>query len=119
MSDYTSCPMHLRFPVFLKCDHPGDLIPQPRNLLHNDIPEDLHVLAGKLYKIAGIVSCAGALVPDRAIWFILVPVLASTLATVVYSYALRNEREQSWKTNRCIFLSGDLLSFRGFAANPP
>jgi uncharacterized membrane protein len=55
-----------------------------------------HVLGGKLFKIAGIVSCAGALVPDLAIWFILVPVLASALATVVYSYyAFRKEEEKT------------------------
>ena len=55
-----------------------------------------HMLGGKLFKIAGIVSCAGALVPDRAIWFILVPVLASALATVVYSYyAFRKEQDKT------------------------
>jgi uncharacterized membrane protein len=54
------------------------------------------MLGGKLFKIAGIVSCAGALVPALAIWFILVPVLASALATGVYSYyAFRNEQEKS------------------------
>lgn len=55
-----------------------------------------HLLGGKLFKIAGIVSCAGSLVPDLAIWFILVPILASALVTVVYSYyAFRTEPEQS------------------------
>ena len=55
-----------------------------------------HLLGGKLFKIAGIVSCAGSLVPDLAIWFILVPVLAGALVTVVYSYyAFRKEQEQS------------------------
>ena len=55
-----------------------------------------HLLGGKLFKIAGIVSCAGSLVPDLAVWFILVPVLASALATVVYSYyAFRQEQERS------------------------
>ncbi len=55
-----------------------------------------HMLGGKLFKIAGIVSCAGALVPDLAIWFIMVPVLTGALATVVYSYyAFRKEQEKS------------------------
>jgi len=50
----------------------------------------------KLFRIAGIVSCAGSLVPDLAIWFIMVPVLAGALATVACSYyAFRKEQEQS------------------------
>jgi uncharacterized membrane protein len=55
-----------------------------------------HLPGGKLFRIAGIVSCAGALVPDLPMWFILVPVLASALATVVYSYyTFRKEQEKS------------------------
>ncbi|OPX65344.1 MULTISPECIES: hypothetical protein [unclassified Methanoregula] len=51
---------------------------------------------GTLFKVAGIVSCAGALVPDLAIWFILVSALAGALATVVNSYyVFRMEKEQS------------------------
>jgi len=54
------------------------------------------VHGGKLFRIAGIVSCAGALVPDLAVWFIRVPVLAGAPATVVYSYyAFRQEQEKS------------------------
>jgi len=52
-----------------------------------------HVLGGKLFRIAGIISIAGAVVPDFAIWFILVPALATALVTVVYSYyAFRKEQ---------------------------
>jgi uncharacterized membrane protein len=55
-----------------------------------------HILGGKLFKIAGIVSIAGAAVPDFAIWFILVPALVTALVTVVYSwYAFHMERENS------------------------
>jgi uncharacterized membrane protein len=55
-----------------------------------------HLVGGKLFKIAGIVSCAGAVFPDFAIWFILVPALGTALVTVVYSwYAFQKERENS------------------------
>lgn len=51
-----------------------------------------HILGAKLFKIAGIVSCAGVLFLDFAIWFILVPALGTALVTVVYSwYAFRQE----------------------------
>lgn len=51
------------------------------------------MLGGTLFKIAGIVSCAGALFLDSAIWCILVPALATALFTGVYScYAFQKER---------------------------
>jgi uncharacterized membrane protein len=47
-------------------------------------------------KIAGIVSCAGAVFPDVAIWFILVPALVTALVTVVCSrYAFQKQKENS------------------------
>jgi uncharacterized membrane protein len=45
-----------------------------------------HKLGGKLFKIAGVVSCAGIVAGPYALWFILVPVLAVAVYTVVYSY---------------------------------
>jgi uncharacterized membrane protein len=45
-----------------------------------------HELGGKLFKIAGVVSCAGIVAGPYALWFILVPVLAVAVYTVVYSY---------------------------------
>ena len=55
-----------------------------------------HMLGGKLFKIAGIVSCAGAAFPDFALLFILVPALGTALVTVVYSwYAFQKEKENS------------------------
>jgi len=54
-------------------------------------------------------------------WFILVPVLASALATVAYSYyAFRKEQEKSWKPSAAFFPGGDFFMFPGgFTANPP
>ena len=45
-----------------------------------------HERGGKLFKIAGVVSCAGIVAGPYALWFILVPVLAVAVYTVVYSY---------------------------------
>ena len=68
----------------------------PRALSSPAVWKKTHLPGGKLFKIAGIVSCAGALVPKLAVWFILVPVLASALITVVCSYyAFRKEQEKS------------------------
>jgi uncharacterized membrane protein len=47
-----------------------------------------HELAGKLFKIAGIVAFAGLLVPQYAIWFVLVPCLSVRIFTVIYSYLI-------------------------------
>jgi uncharacterized membrane protein len=45
-----------------------------------------HELGGKLFKIAGVISCFGIFAAENAFWFILVPVLAVAGYTVVYSY---------------------------------
>jgi uncharacterized membrane protein len=55
-----------------------------------------HQLGGKLFKIAGIISCAGALFSSLAMWFILVPAIGTALVTVVYSwYAFQQEQKNS------------------------
>jgi len=54
-----------------------------------------HVLGGKLFKISGIICFAGLLFPDLAMWFILVPVLATTVITVIYSYFAWTREEKS------------------------
>jgi uncharacterized membrane protein len=45
-----------------------------------------HTLGGKLFKVAGLVSCAGVLFGRFALLFVLIPVIAVTVYTVVYSY---------------------------------
>jgi len=48
---------------------------------------------GKLFKLAGIVSVVGIVFQTYAIWFILIPVFAVAIYTVVYSYFLyKNEQ---------------------------
>jgi uncharacterized membrane protein len=45
-----------------------------------------HELGGKLFKIAGVISCSGIFAGVYALWFVLVPALAVAIITVVYSY---------------------------------
>ena len=46
-----------------------------------------HKIGGKLFKVAGFVAFLGAVFPDIAIFFVIVPVLLVAAYTVVYSYA--------------------------------
>jgi uncharacterized membrane protein len=43
-------------------------------------------LAGKLFKAAGVLAMLGAVFPDRAILFILVPVIVAGIYPLIYSY---------------------------------
>jgi len=66
----------------------------PWTLSSKTVWKKTHELGGKLFKIAGIICFAGLLFQDFAIWFILVPVLATALITVVYSYYIfQHEKE--------------------------
>ena len=58
----------------------------PWTLSSKTVWKKTHELGGKLFKIAGVISCAGVVAGAYALWFILVPVLAVTVCTVVYSY---------------------------------
>jgi uncharacterized membrane protein len=52
-----------------------------------------HRLGGKLFKISGIIAVFGVLLPDYAIFLVLVPVILFAAYTVIYSY-LEYQREQ-------------------------
>jgi len=58
----------------------------PWTLSSETVWKKTHELGGKLFKIAGIISFFGVLAGEFAMWFILVPVLAVALYTVLYSY---------------------------------
>ena len=68
----------------------------PWTLSSKTVWKKTHELGGKLFKIAGIISFAGVLFQNLAIWFVLVPVLAVALYTIVYSYVeFQKEKENS------------------------
>jgi uncharacterized membrane protein len=55
-----------------------------------------HKLAGKLFKISGVLAAAGALLPDYAILLVLAPVIIVTIYSVAYSYVeYSKERRRS------------------------
>jgi uncharacterized membrane protein len=58
----------------------------PWTLSSKTVWKKTHQLGGKLFIIAGVISCAGIFAGTYALWFILVPVLAVAVYTVAYSY---------------------------------
>jgi uncharacterized membrane protein len=58
----------------------------PWTLSSKEVWNKTHALGGKLFKIAGIIAMAGVFFGDYALWFVLVPVLAVAIFTMVYSY---------------------------------
>ncbi|MGD8403845.1 MAG: SdpI family protein [Anaerolineales bacterium] len=60
----------------------------PWTLSSDHVWDETHRLGSTLFIASGILALLGAFFPDFAIWFILVPVLGSTLFLLVYSYVL-------------------------------
>jgi uncharacterized membrane protein len=58
----------------------------PWTLSSETVWKKTHVLGGKLFKISGVICFIGILFPDYAFWFILFPILAVALYTIVFSY---------------------------------
>jgi uncharacterized membrane protein len=66
----------------------------PWTLSSETVWKKTHVLTGKLFRASGIITLTGVLFPDFAIWFLLIPVLASAVVSTVYSYlAYRKEHQ--------------------------
>ena len=64
----------------------------PWTLSSETVWKKTHLLTGKLFRASGVITLAGVLFPDFAIWFLLTSVLASAVASTVYSYfAYRKE----------------------------
>lgn len=58
----------------------------PWTLSSDYVWEKTHHLGGNLYKVSAIITLFGVLVEKGAIWFILIPVIVSSVWLVVYSY---------------------------------
>jgi uncharacterized membrane protein len=58
----------------------------PWTLSSETVWKKTHELGGKLFKLAGIIAFAGVVAGEYAIWFVIVPVLAVALVTMLYSY---------------------------------
>ncbi|NPV57401.1 MAG: SdpI family protein [Anaerolineae bacterium] len=60
----------------------------PWTLASDAVWEATHRRGGMLFKAAAVVSLLGFVMPSAAIWWLLVPVLAVSAYTVIYSYLL-------------------------------
>jgi len=60
----------------------------PWTLSSDRVWDETHRIGSNLFIISGILALLGAFFADYAVWFILIPVLASTLFLLVYSYVL-------------------------------
>lgn len=58
----------------------------PWALSHDKVWEGTHRFAGNLFIASGIISLAGLFFASWAIWFILIPVLISAIASIINSY---------------------------------
>jgi uncharacterized membrane protein len=61
--------------------------------LSNDVVWDkTHKVGGKLFKTAGSLAVLGVFFPDQAFFLVMIPILAATIFSVIYSYvAYRQE----------------------------
>ncbi|MFH1331999.1 MAG: SdpI family protein [archaeon] len=58
----------------------------PWTLSSDKVWEKTHKLGAKLFKGAGILSLGAVILPDYAIYFIMVPIMAVAAYTIIYSY---------------------------------
>ena len=58
----------------------------PWTLSNEQVWEKTHMLGGKLFRIAAVISFAGILFPDYALLFVLVPLIGFSVFLLVYSY---------------------------------
>jgi uncharacterized membrane protein len=60
----------------------------PWTLSSDEVWERTHRLGGTLFKAAGVVAFAGVLLPEYALWFVVVPAIATAVFTTVYSFVV-------------------------------
>ena len=65
----------------------------PWTLSSDAVWEKTHVLGAKMFKASGVIAFLGILLPGAALWLLIIPVIASAICLVVYSY-LEYAKEQ-------------------------
>jgi len=58
----------------------------PWTLAHEDVWNETHRVGAMGFKISGVLTIFGVVVPNCAIWFMMVPLLLVAFGTVIYSY---------------------------------
>lgn len=60
--------------------------------LNSDVVWDkTHKIGGKLFKIAGSFALLGLFFPDKAFFFLIIPVISASIFSVVYSYIVHRQ----------------------------
>ncbi|MEN9327942.1 MAG: hypothetical protein RI947_750 [Candidatus Parcubacteria bacterium] len=75
--------------IMLEHSHQNNFIGirTPWTLKDKHVWEKTHLLAGTMYRAVATVAVVGAFMPRYALYFMLIPLLLSTIYLVVYSYA--------------------------------
>lgn len=60
----------------------------PWTLSDERVWKETHKLGAKLFKISALIAFLGIIFPSHMLWFVLAPVLLSSIITLVYSYSL-------------------------------
>ena len=58
----------------------------PWTLTNEVVWRKTHQLGGKMFKTSGLICLLGIILPAFAFWFILTPIIFTTIYTIVYSY---------------------------------
>jgi len=58
----------------------------PWTLSSDRVWDDTHRIGAKLFKVSGLIALIGFLLPEYAILFILIPVIATAIISIAYSY---------------------------------
>ncbi len=66
----------------------------PWTLSSETVWDKTHKLGGKLFKAAAIIGLAGLILPDYAIWLIIIPVIFVAAYTIAYSYVEFQKEEK-------------------------
>lgn len=67
----------------------------PWTLSSDRVWDETHRLGSTLFIISGILAMLGAFFANQAIWFIMIPILGSTLFLLIYSYVLYQRETKS------------------------
>ncbi len=58
----------------------------PWTLSSEEVWNKTHKRSGVLFKLSGFIALFGVILPNQAIWFILLPVIISAIYLIIYSY---------------------------------
>jgi uncharacterized membrane protein len=67
----------------------------PWTLSNTQVWEKTHRLGGKLFKLSGLLALLGVLFPGAVMWLVLIPILAASAVTILYSYIVFRQIERS------------------------